>query len=128
MSTKYSFKPKIKEEEIKKLIPEKFHILFEMDSEYKWEYLLKININELPVVHFSYGWKPLWYITPYYSNIEEIKDFNEKYKDILELQDEYGEKIDLEELIQESFTYNGKDRDFRHVPGFMLNIKEYNGR
>ena len=67
-----------------------------------WNYmhLAEIEYPELHICKISMGWKPLFEATKFYGNVKELKEFYNKNKDRIHIEDEYGEEQDIDELFQ----------------------------
>ena len=67
-----------------------------------WNYmhLAEMEYPELHICKISMGWKPLFEATKFYSNVKELKEFYDKNKDRIHIEDEYGEEQDIDELFQ----------------------------
>ena len=69
-----------------------------------WNYmhLAEIEYPELHICKISMGWKTLFQVTKFYSNVKELKEFynKNKNKDRIHIEDEYGEKQDMDELFE----------------------------
>ncbi len=63
-------------------------------------HLAEIEYPELHICKISMGWKPLFEATKFYSNVKELKEFYDKNKDRIHIEDEYGEEQDIDELFQ----------------------------
>ena len=67
---------------------------------YNYMHLAEIEYPELHICKISMGWKPLFQVTKFYSNVKELKEFYNKNKDRIYIEDEYGEKQDMDELFE----------------------------
>lgn len=54
----------------------------------------------------SYGWKPTFQKTKYYSSLEGIKLFYDKNEEYLIIVDEYGKQYSFEEVMKELLDFN----------------------
>ena len=56
-----------------------------------WDYmhLAEIEYPELHICKISMGWKPLFEATKFYGNVKELKEFYNKNKDRIHIEDEY---------------------------------------
>ena len=56
-----------------------------------WNYmhLAEIEYPELHICKISMGWKPLFEATKFYGNVKELKEFYNKNKDRIHIEDEY---------------------------------------
>ncbi len=75
----------------------------ELEDHNNWDnymYLAEIEYPKLHICKLSVGWRPLFQVTKFYSNVEELKEFYNKNKDRIDIIDEYGEKQDIEELFK----------------------------
>lgn len=67
-----------------------------------WNYmhLAEIEYPELHICKISIGWKPLFQVTKFYSNVKELKEFFNKNRDRIHIEDEYGEEQDIDKLFE----------------------------
>lgn len=63
-------------------------------------YLAEIEYPKLHICKLSVGWRPLFQVTKFYSNVKELKDFYNNNKDRINIIDEYGEEQDIDELFK----------------------------
>lgn len=74
--------------------------LTDYNNWYNYMHLAEIEYPELHICKISAGWKPLFQSTKFYSNVKEIKEFYNKNKDRINVEDEYGEVQDINELFK----------------------------
>lgn len=67
---------------------------------YNYMHLAETEYPELHICKISMGWKPLFQVTKFYSNVKELKEFYNKNKDRIHIEDEYGEVQDINELFE----------------------------
>ena len=77
-----------------------FEELSDYDNWYNYIYLAETEYPELHICKISCGWRPLFEVTKFYSNVEELKDFYDKNKDRICIEDEYGEEQNIDELFK----------------------------
>ena len=61
---------------------------------------------EIKIGRKSAGWLPLFYQSPYYSNVEGIFNFYYKHKEHITIIDEYERELSMEELKENLFEWN----------------------
>lgn len=67
---------------------------------HNYMHLAEIEYPELHICKSSMGWKPLFQVTKFYSNVKELKEFYNQNKDRIHIEDEYGEEQDIDELFK----------------------------
>lgn len=67
---------------------------------YNYMHLTEIEYPELHICKISMGWKPLFEATKFYGNVKELKEFYNKNKDRINIEDEYGEVHDIDDLFE----------------------------
>lgn len=74
--------------------------LSDYNNWYNYMHLSEIEYPELHICKISIGWKPLFQSTKFYSNVKELKEFYNKNKDRINIEDEYGEVQDIDDLFE----------------------------
>ncbi len=102
-SYKYSIKKVIEEaEKISPLYKELFFTdlcIDDITHVLQWE----VELPDLHICKLSYGWKPLFQKSKYFSTFKEFEDFYKLHTDIFDFVDEYDEIQDFEEFKEYVF-------------------------
>lgn len=113
MSTNYYMKPKIMQEI--KVNLEKKNNGSMLDFEEKIIkgiiHYLDDDSNWLHIGKRSYGWKPTFHKTNYWSSVDEIINFYEINKDYVYIIDEYGKKLSIKELKENLIDWNKDNKN-----------------
>lgn len=154
MSTNYYFKYKNLDQKVFDNILEKYNKkYYDLFNEYKQELIDEYNkrtlntplqsidpdldwVNqiqtfhtfEVPEIHIfktSMGWKPLFQSNENWSSVKELKEYYNKYKDVLVFIDEYDEEKDFNQMMKDVETKAKDSKNKSHIPGSTSYFKVY---
>jgi len=80
------------------------------------------ELEELNLIHIgkaSMGKPPIFQVTKYYSSLREIEYFYKNYKESLDIIDEYGDKLTIEELREKLFLWNTNEKEIDYYGGIF---------
>lgn len=94
-------------------------------------YVYSYELNRVDVlarIHIgkrSVGWKPLFKCTEHYSSVDEIISFYNCNKNNLKIEDEYGNDLSLDDLMNGLVLWNKYDNDAKeHV---LIGVEDLSG-